>query len=77
MVIELNTLRALYEHGYRVSVFCRGCAWHVFLDAPALIAAGHGEQAVVGLPVRCQCCGRRGELSILWDPLRPLRGGNS
>jgi len=75
VVIELNTLRTLYEHGYRVSVFCRACGRHGFLDVPALLAAGHGERAVVGLPVRCRRCGRRGELSILWDPLRPPRGG--
>ena len=77
VVIELNTLRALHDHGYRMSVFCRTCGRHVSLDSVALIAAGHGARAVVGLPVRCQVCGGRGELSILWDPLRPLRGGNS
>jgi hypothetical protein len=77
VVTELNTLRALYEHGYRLSVFCRACGRHGFLDIPMLLAAGHGERAVVGLPVRCQVCGGRGELSILWDPLRPLRGGTS
>ena len=72
VVIELNTLRALHDHGYRVSVFCRACGRHVCLDSVALIAAGHGARAVVGLPVR----GQRGELSILWDPSRgasPLR----
>jgi hypothetical protein len=83
VVIELNTLRALYEHGYRLSVFCRACGRHVFLDIPTLLASGYGERAVVGLPVRCQVCGGRGELSILWDPsrgaspLRPLREGTS
>jgi len=70
VVTELNTLRTLYEHGYRISVFCRPCGRHVFLDVPALMAAGHGERTVVGLPVRCQDCGGRGELSILWDPRR-------
>jgi hypothetical protein len=70
VVIQLDTLRALYEHGYRLSVFCRPCGRHVCLDIPILLAAGHGERAVVGLPVRCHRCGRRGELSILWDPLR-------
>lgn len=74
VVIELNTLRTLYEHGYRVSVFCRVCGRHAFPDVPALLAAGHGARAVVGLPVRCQGCGGRGELSILWDS---LRGGGS
>ncbi len=77
VVIELNTLQMLYEHGYRVSVFCRACGRHAFLDVPGLLAAGHGERAVVGLPVRCQGCGGRGELSILWDALHPLRGGAS
>ena len=67
MVIQLNTLRALHEHGYRVSVFCRPCARHVFLDLPALVAAGMGERAVVGLSIRCARCGARGELSVIWD----------
>jgi hypothetical protein len=67
MVIELNTLRALHEHGYRLSVFCRACCRHMSLDSVALMAAGHGERAVMGLPVRCQVCGGRGELSILWS----------
>jgi ribosomal protein S14 len=75
VAIELNTVRALHEHGYRLSVFCRPCGRHVFWDLAALIAAGEGARAVVGLRVRCQVCGRPGELSILWD--RPLRGGNS
>jgi hypothetical protein len=68
VVIELNTLLTLYEHGYRLSVFCRPCGRHVFLDLPALIAAGEGARAVVGLRVRCRVCGGRGELSIIWDP---------
>jgi hypothetical protein len=68
VVIELNTLRALHEHGYRLSVFCRTCGRHVFLDLPALIAAGEGARVVVGLRVRCRVCGGRGELSIIWDP---------
>jgi len=70
MVIQLNTLRALHEHGYRVSVSCRPCGRHVFLDLPALVAAGAGERAVVGLPVRCVRCGGQGELSVIWDCLR-------
>ena len=69
MVIELNTLRALQEHGYRLNVFCRPCGRHVFLDLPALIAAGEGGRAVVGLRTRYQVCGGRSELSILWDRL--------
>ncbi len=70
VVIELDTLRALHEHGYRLSVFCRPCGRHVFLDLPALIAAGQGARAIVGLRVRCRDCGGRGELSIIWDRLR-------
>jgi hypothetical protein len=70
MVIQLNTLRSLHEHGYRVSVSCRACGRHVFLDLPALVAAGQGERAVVGLAIRCACCGTRGELSVIWDCLR-------
>lgn len=73
MAIELNTVRALHEHGYRLSVFCRPCGRHVFLDLAALIAAGEGERAVVGLRVRCQMWGGRGDLSIIWDRLN--RGG--
>ena len=65
VVIEVNTLRAFHEHGYRVSVFCRCCARHICLDIPPLLAAGYGERAVVGLRVRCQVCGGRGRLSIL------------
>jgi hypothetical protein len=68
VVIELNTLRTLHEHGYRLSVFCRPCGRHAFLDLPALMAEGEGERAVVGLRVRCRVCGGRGELSIIWDP---------
>ena len=67
MVIQLNSLRDLHEHGYRVSVFCRPCGRHVFLDLPALVAAGVGERAVVGLSIRCTGCGRRGEISVIWD----------
>jgi len=58
MNIQLNTLRALHQHGYRMSVFCRPCARHVFLDLPALVATGIGERAVVGLSIRCVRCGR-------------------
>ena len=43
VVIQLDTLRALYEHGYRLSVFCRPCGRHVCLDIPTLLAAGHGD----------------------------------
>jgi hypothetical protein len=68
VVIELNTLLTLHEHGYRLSVFCRPCGRHVFLDLPALIEAGEGAREVVGLGVRCRVCGARGELSIIWDP---------
>lgn len=70
MVIELNTLRALHEHGYRLSVFCRSCGRHVLLDLSTLIQAGQGERSVVGLPVRCGRCGRGGELSVLWSGRR-------
>ena len=70
MVVELDALRALHEHGYRLNVFCRSCSRHVFLDLPALIAAGEGGRAVVGLRVRCRVCHGRGELSIIWDRLR-------
>jgi len=63
-VIELNTLRILHEHGYRLSVFCRSCGRHRFLDLTVLIDAGQGERAVVGLRVRCARCGRRGELCL-------------
>lgn len=67
VVIELDTLRALHEHGYRLSVFCRTCSRHVFLDLPAMIASGEGGRKVVGLRTRCQVCRGRGELSIIWD----------
>jgi len=70
VVIELNTLRALHEYGYRLSVFCRPCGRHGFLDLRALIDAGQGARSVVGLPVRCTRCAHRGELSILWDGRR-------
>ena len=70
MVIVLDTLRTLHEHGYRLSVFCRPCGRHVFLDLPALMAAGEGERSVVGLRLRCRLCGGHGELSIIWEGLR-------
>jgi hypothetical protein len=57
------------RHGYRLSVFCWPCGRHVFLDLPALIAAGEGAREVVGLRVRCRVCGGGGELSIIWDSL--------
>jgi len=67
VVIELNTLRALYDHGYRVTVFCRACGRHGRLDLPRMLANGQGDRAVLGLPLRCAQCGGRGELSILWS----------
>jgi len=67
VAIQLNSLRDLHEHGYRVSVFCRPCGRHVFLDLPALVAAGAGERAVVGLSIRCARCGGQGEVSVIWD----------
>jgi hypothetical protein len=70
VVIELDTLRALHEHGHRLSVFCRPCCRHVFVDLPALIADDQGGRKVVGLWVSCDTCGYRSELSIIWDPHR-------
>jgi hypothetical protein len=67
VVIELDTLRTLHEHGYRLSVFCRPCGRHAFLDLPALIAVGEGGR---GRGLARALAGGRGELFILWDRLR-------
>ncbi len=56
VVIELDTLRALHEHGYCLSILCRPCRRHVFLDLPALIADGQGSRKVVGLRLRYATC---------------------
>jgi hypothetical protein len=67
VAITLDTLAKLHAHGYQLSVFCRPCGRHVFLDLSALMATGQGERPLVGLRLRCRVCGARGEMSVIWE----------
>jgi hypothetical protein len=49
--------------GYAVSAWCRACQHTVQLDLAALAAGGHGDVALIHLPLRCRC--GSGEFGII------------
>jgi hypothetical protein len=70
VVIDLDTLRKVFKHGYLINAYCRSCDRHTFLDLAALIDAGFGERRVVGLVLRCSRCQSRAEVSLIWPGRR-------
>jgi hypothetical protein len=49
--------------GYDVSAWCRACQHTVGLDVGALVTGGHGDVALIHLPLRCRC--GSGEFGII------------
>jgi ribosomal protein L44E len=64
--IVIDTLGKVHKAGYHVSVFCRTCDRHTWIDLAALIAAGHGERPFIRARFRCRDCGAIGETSMIW-----------
>lgn len=50
----------MYAGLHQMHASCRHCGRVVHLDLPAIIAAGHGDTALIALPLRCTRCGRTG-----------------
>lgn len=70
-MIDLGTVRGLYEHDHELWAYCSKCDRWSAIDLGALIAAGHGDRR---LPLRstCEVCSSPGELQV--RPPVPTRG---
>jgi hypothetical protein len=54
-----------YLNLHRVDAACRSCDHITTLDLAALVASGHGDTALIHLPLRCSQCGAMGHGIII------------
>jgi len=55
----------MYAGLHQVHAVCRHCSRVVPLDLPAIITAGHGDTALIALPLRCTRCSKTGHSIIV------------
>ena len=70
-MIDLGTLGGLLERRHRLDAYCQRCDRWAELPLAALVAADHGSRRLP-LTMRCQDCGKVGQLQVRQTV--PMRG---
>jgi hypothetical protein len=63
-MVNLGTLRGLYERRHQVAAYCPSCRHWAVLDLEGMVRAGRGDMPVKALRPRCRRCGREGEKQV-------------
>ena len=64
MLIQIKTLRDLYENGFILETHCIACLRFVPVDLEEMITEGKGDRSYIGKKPTCRKCGQKGEWQI-------------
>jgi hypothetical protein len=64
MLIQIKTLRDLYENDLVLETHCIACLRFVPVDLEQMIAEGKGDGSYIGKKPSCRKCGQKGEWQI-------------